>query len=244
MKIDKTLCVDCGECLKVCSVGGLVRRDGAVLVDLEKCVECHACVRAGVCPTGALIADELEWPRIVRSMFSDPFGKHPSTKHMGRGTEEVKTNDVTNLVTPGYAGIAVEPGRPGVGAYLGDVEKITTALASVGVSFAPNTPITNLMQDKSSGKLREDILGERVLSAIVECTVPLEKLPAVVGALKEVSGKVDTVFTVAVFVAGGPKGDFPSLDYFRSLGLEPSPWGKVNMGLGRATLQEERVTEG
>lgn len=244
MKIDKELCVNCEACLPYCSYGGLIAKDGSVELDLGRCVECHVCGRAQVCPTGALQADELSWPRIVRTMFSDPFGKHPSTQHMGRGTEEVKTNDVTNLVTYGNVGIAVEPGRPGVSASLRDVEKITMALAPAGVTFAPNTPITNLMQDKSTGKLREDILGERVLSAIVECTAPRSKIPEIVEVLKRVSREVDTVFSVAMFLAGGPEGDFPSLEYFQSLGLEPSPWGKTNMGLGRATIARPSGAQG
>lgn len=244
MKLDKGLCVDCGSCIPYCPVGALTLENGAVTLDLDRCVECHVCVRAGVCPTGALAQDELAWPRIIRSLFSDPFGKHPSTQHMGRGTEEVKTNDVTNLVTYGNVGIAVEPGRPGVSASMRDVEKITMALAKVGVRFAPRTPVTSLMVDTTTGKLREDVLGERVLSAIVECVAPRDRIPEIAEALKRASEEVDTVFSVAMFMAGGPSGDFPSLDYFRSLGFDASPWGKTNLGLGRATIKTDKGTGG
>lgn len=244
MKLDKDLCVGCGSCVPYCPVGALSRRDGVVQLDPGRCVECHVCVRAAVCPTGALQQDELSWPRVIRSMFSDPFGKHPSTQHMGRGTEEVKTNDVTNLVTYGNVGIAVEPGRPGVSTSMRDVEKITMALAKAGVKFAPRTPVTSLMTDQKTGKLRDDILEERVLSAIVECVAPKDTLPQIARALREVSKEVDTVFSVAVFLPGGPAGDFPTPAYFGSLGLDATGWGKTNLGLGRATIGENTRTGG
>ncbi len=244
MRLDKGLCTDCGLCLVTCPVGALRDDGGTVILDLDRCVECHACFRSDRCPVGALEQDELAWPRAVRAMFSDPFGKHPSTQHMGRGTEEVKTNDVTNLVTPGTAGIAIEPGRPGVGASLRDLEKITRTLAPLGVTFAPKTPVTSLMTDPTTGALRPDILDERVLSAIVECTAPVELVPAIVRALREVAGSLDTVMSVAMFFAADrdvdPDADrdtdgLPTPAYFAGLGLEPSIWGKTNMGLGRAS---------
>jgi len=42
-----------------------------------------------VCPTEALVPDELKWPRIVRRACSDPMVTHESTGVHGRGTEEV-----------------------------------------------------------------------------------------------------------------------------------------------------------
>ena len=91
------------------------------VVDADECVECYACyrgmsmerlnptliriVRRGlgllrlrfdpepdVCPTSAIIPDELEWPRVVRRVFSDVLSVHEGTGILGRGTEEVKTN--------------------------------------------------------------------------------------------------------------------------------------------------------
>ena len=54
-----------------------------------------------VCPTSAITPDDLSWPRVVRRAFSDPIVTHESTGVHGRGTEEVKTNDVTNRVGVG-----------------------------------------------------------------------------------------------------------------------------------------------
>ena len=248
MKLDKDLCSDCGSCIVMCPVGALKDDGGTVVLDLDRCVECHVCIRADRCPTGALQQDEPAWPRAVRAMFSDPFGKHPSTQHMGRGTEEVKTNDVTNLVTPGMAGIAIEPGRPGVSAAMRDLDTITRTLAPLDVTFAPHTPVTALLVDQTTGALREDILDERVLSAIVECTCPIDKLPAVLEAIREVGPRLDSVASVAVFLAAGPEngaadpaaaaaGGLPTLEYLATLGLQPSIWGKTNVGLGRRAAQ-------
>ena len=53
----------------------------------------------------------------------------------GRGTEEMKTNDVTGRFKKGYAGIAVELGRPQVSTSLRDLEKIAMVVAQHGAEF-------------------------------------------------------------------------------------------------------------
>ncbi len=47
----------------------------------------------------------------------------------------MKCNDVTARFKRGDVGIAMEFGRPGIATRLGELEKITTALAAVGVTF-------------------------------------------------------------------------------------------------------------
>jgi hypothetical protein len=203
-------------------------------VDQDICVECNACLRAAVCPVEALTAPALDWPRALRSKFSDPYGKHESTGHMGRGTEEVKTNDVTGLVKPGEAGFALEIGRPGISGSFVDIEVLTMALTRLPyVRFAEKSPITSLIVDKSTGKIREDIVKERVLSAIVEFIVPTDKIAEVVAVLKEAANHIKTVFSMVVFCTVGPNGELPSSEYLASLGLTVSPAGKTNLGLGR-----------
>src|SRR6266481_1311267 len=121
-----------------------------------------------VCPTAAFEPDELSWPRVVRRAFSDPRVPHESTGIEGRGTEEVKTNDVTNRVGVGEVGYVVEFGRPTVGVRFRDIEKMTQALAEVGIDFELKNPVTHMMTDRKTGTIREDILNEKILSAIVE----------------------------------------------------------------------------
>lgn len=231
MLIDKDKCIDCGICKPYCPVQAIV--GDVVQIDRDRCVECNVCLRSGACPTDAFVRDKLEWPRILRNTFSDPLGKHESTQHMGRGTEEVKTNDVTNLVTPGTVGIAVEIGRPGVSGSFADLEKVTTALAKVGVNFAPKTPVTALMTDKATGRLQQDILNERVLSAIVEFTVEEERVGQVLDALAKAREEVATVFSIAAFYAGGSAQKYPDPQFFTSRGYPVSLAAKINLGLGR-----------
>ena len=131
-----------------CTVGAIaLGDDGVARVDLEECVECGACLRTSVCSTVAFYQQPLSWPRELRAQLSDPLGVHPKTGIPGRGTEGIKTNDVTDRVKPGYAGMAVEVGRPTVGARLSEVEKIAMALFKLGIEHEPANPVTFLMTD-------------------------------------------------------------------------------------------------
>lgn len=234
---------------------------GRATINEDECVECFACFRgmskehlspvmvrairrvAGlfrfrfdpepdICPTDAIVPQELRWPRIVRRAFSDPQVPHESTGIHGRGTAEVKTNDVTNRVKEGQAGFVVEFGRPGVGARFRDIQRVTTALAELGVEFEPNNPVTSLMTDSSRGLVREDILGEKILSAIVEIKSPLERVPIVLQKLRELCGEVDTVISVGVSTRCDAEGNDPLRDLLEREGY-PAYRGKTNLGLGR-----------
>ena len=95
---------------------------------------------------------------------------HESTGVHGRGTEEVKTNDVSGRVKAGEVGFTIEFGRPGVGVWFRDLQTMCWALARAGVSFEKRNQVTSLMSDVATGTIREDILNEKVLSAIIEST--------------------------------------------------------------------------
>lgn len=237
MIIDQELCVQCESCIPYCPVNAIKSEGGEVFISQEECVECKGCLRAEVCPVDAIKFLELSWPRSLRNSFSDPLGVHKSTNHKGRGTEEVKTNDVTGLVKPGFAGLALELGRPSIGAYFRDVEKVAMALAPLPyVTFAEKNPVTSFIVDKATGKMRDDILNERVLSAIVEFIVPEDKVKEAVDVIKEVAKTIDTVFSFVAFYAVGPNGEYPLPEVYSSLGLEVSPAGKTNLGLGRPLI--------
>jgi hypothetical protein len=153
---------------------------------------------------------------------------------MGRGTEEMKTNEVTHRFVEGEVGIAVEMGRPLLGASFRDVDRVTQAMAGIGVEFEARNPLTALMEDVSRGVLKKEILGERVLSTIVEFKVQEKRLEEVMLAIKEVAGKLDTVFSlglIRVLPSGGPD---PVIERVKRLGFEVRPNGKINLGLGRA----------
>jgi hypothetical protein len=71
-------------------------------------------------------------------------GYRRTTTGGGRGTEEMKTNDVTGRYRDGEVGIAAELGRPCVGFRFRDLERVTTGLAERGIRFEPDNPVTVL----------------------------------------------------------------------------------------------------
>jgi hypothetical protein len=160
--------------------------------------------------------------------------EHRETRVPGRGTEEMKTNEVTGRFKKGSWGMAVEVGRPGAGGRLKDLETIAMALAKEGIVFEPRNPVTFLFEDVKTGRLKPELKNEKVLSAIIEFEVKPEQLKGVLQALKDISKKVDTVFSVDLisFPAEAEKG--PALEAAKQLGFPVYPNGKVNLGLGRS----------
>jgi hypothetical protein len=150
----------------------------------------------------------------------------------GRGTEEMKTTDVKGTFPPGIVGIGIELGRPGIGAFFRDVEKVAMALAPLGYHFAEENPVTHFMADKQTGRLREDVLREKATSAIIEGVAPLESLEEVLVALRKVSNEVNTVFTVEVITKVTPGGEVPIKDVLDRMGIWYSLNSKNNLGLG------------
>src|SRR4029434_6465845 len=176
-------------------------------INTDECVECFTCYRGmskehlnptfvrvirktaqffrfrfdpepDICPTDAIVPEELSWPRVVRRAFSDPQVPHESTGIHGRGTAEVKTHDVTDRVKQGEAG--------------------TRALADLNVEFESNNPVTSLMTDPARGLIKPEILNEKILSAIVEIKTRLEEVPSVLRKIKELSREVSTVISIGV----------------------------------------------
>jgi hypothetical protein len=182
----------------------------------------------------------LEWPREVRAQFSDPTVRHPSTGVGGRGTEEIKSNDVTGRLKEGEIGFVVELGRPGIGTRFRDLEKVAKSLAISGALFEKNNPVTSLMTDTETGAIREDVLDEKVLSAIIECRSIVAQAPAVLAALREVAGEIDTVISAGISARCGPNGSVPYVDIVRDSGLTLSLNTKTNLGLGRPRYEERQ----
>jgi len=236
MRIDPELCVSCGICLIYCPLGAIHMEDIAE-VDQETCVECGDCLRAEVCPTDAFIYEAQPWPRSVREVFSNPLAEHKETRIPGRGTEEMKTNDVRGLYGHGIIGVGAEVGRPGVSCNFRDVETVTMALAKAGMKFAEGNPVTTNMVDRATGKINSEILGERVMSAIVEGTIPIEKLANVIKAAKEAASQIDTVFSLELI--DRPEADrlVPMENILKEQGVAYYPNGKFNLGLGRPLVQ-------
>jgi NAD-dependent dihydropyrimidine dehydrogenase PreA subunit len=238
MRINPDLCIACGSCVPYCPMRAITLEDHAA-VNEDECVECGICVRARVCPVDAFEQPKLEYPRILREVFSNPLVTHPGTNVPGRGTEEMKTNDVTGRFRRGHAGIAVELGRPGTGTRLYNVEKVAMAVAPFGVKFEPKNPTTQLMVDRSTGKLRDDCLNEKVLSAIVEFDCREDQVVPILEAIKKVAKEIDTVFSLDICSRVAEDGTIPTEELARRAGFTPSLNGKTNVGLGRPLAKED-----
>ncbi|HLJ17127.1 MAG TPA: 4Fe-4S binding protein [Bryobacteraceae bacterium] len=233
-------------------------------INRDECVECYACFNGlsqehlnpsfvrtirkafqmmrvrfdpepDVCPTAAFEPDELQWPRVVRRAFSDPRVPHESTGVEGRGTEEVKTNDVSGRVKVGEVGFTIEFGRPGVGVWFRDVQKMCWALAKAGVAFEKKNPVTSLMSDVATGTIREDILNEKVLSCIVEIKVPVERTEEIIRLVWDIEKQIDTVVALGVGTRCDEHGeDNVVAPILERLGYKLER-AKTNIGLGRIT---------
>jgi hypothetical protein len=79
-----------------------------------------------------------------------------------------------------------------------------------------------------------------VLSAIIEFSVELERLPELFETLKEVSGRIDSVFSLDLATRIAPDGSVPTDRYVRESGLWIARNGKTNVGLGRPLFEEVR----
>lgn len=241
-------------------------------IDRDECVECYACYyglskermnpvfvrmirkflhmarlrfdpEPDICPTSAFEPDVLQWPRVVRRAFSDPRATHESTGVQGRGTEEVKTNDVTHRVQAGEAGFTIEFGRPGVGVRFSDIQKVTQALARANVAFEKRNPLTLLMSDVATGTLKEDILKEKVLSAIVEIKVPMTRVDEIIELVHELESQIDTVIALGVSTRCDENGNEQVLaPILQRLGYRIDR-AKTNAGLGRVTNPDAGARE-
>jgi len=234
--INRDECVECFVCYRGMSKEHLNPRMVRIIRGIARFFRFRFDPEPDICPTDAIVPEELSWPRIVRRAFSDPQVPHESTGIHGRGTAEVKTNDVTNRIKEGDAGFVVEFGRPGVGTRFEDIQRVTVALAVLGVEFEANNPVTSLMTDVSSGLIRKDILNEKVLSAIVEIKVCLERVPLILQKIKELSRTVNTVISVGVSTRCDASGNDALGEILEQEGY-PKYRGKTNLGLGRIVQQ-------
>jgi NAD-dependent dihydropyrimidine dehydrogenase PreA subunit len=233
MKIKTDLCIGCGQCVIVCPVQAIELKDNKAIINQDQCVECAVCYRDAECPVKAIRSTRLKWPRIIRSPFSSVIATHKVTGIPGRGTEEMKTNDVTNRYDLDEIGISIDIGRPGVGTNLRNIELFTIKLSKIGVEYEKENPVTALIID-DKGHIKEDVKNEKVLSAFIEFKIPISKITAVLKIIREVENKIDTVFSVGIISRVLENGDIPIINLLSKEGFNVRPNVKANLGLGRA----------
>lgn len=242
MKADPDKCIGCKRCFPYCPMGRIhtfkrhEKINGRIYIEIDQdaCTDCGMCLRSDICPVKALYQPQEQWPREVRGILSNPLIEFKGSQVPGRGTEEMKTNDVKGTFMPGEVGVGIELGRPGVGAYFRDVEIVAMALmgADIGYELAAENPVTHFMADKKTGKLRDEVLGEKATSAIIEGKCKLEKLPDALRALQEAAKKVESVFTVEVITKVTPEGEVPIKPVLEEMGIWYSINTKNNVGIG------------
>jgi len=179
--------------------------------------------------------DDLPWPRVLRRLFSDPLSVFEQTVVSGRGTEEMKTNDVSGRFGFDGLGLSVDVGRPNACARFSDVEQVARALADAGVVFAQDNPVTALMEDPGTGRLPSEIASERVLSAVLEGTLAPSQLPAVLTALDSVGARCSTAFSAGLVIRTRGMSEHASwVESVATAGRRPMQSVKINLGLGRS----------
>jgi NAD-dependent dihydropyrimidine dehydrogenase PreA subunit len=232
MLINKDLCIGCGQCVIICPVQAIEIVNEKAKINRKKCVECAVCYHNSDCPTKAIKPEKLKWPRIIRNPFSSVVATHKLTGIPGRGTEEMKTNDITERFKQSEIGFSIELGRPGVGTQLGDIELFTTRLSTVGVTYEKESPITAIIRDEQ-GQIDPTLREERVLSAIIEFKIPEYKLNAILKIIREVDKVIDTVFSVGIISRVNQDNVIQVIDLVEREGFTIQPNAKINIGLGK-----------
>ena len=240
MRIDQEKCSGCGICIPYCPANAITIVNKKAQIDEDACFECGNCSRIRVvrCPKKAFFEQPglYEGIRAARKFFSDPMTTHSVTKIPGRGTEEVKTNDVTGRVVRGQIGIAIEMGRPCLGTSMEQVEKMTSALGTLGIEFEEMNPLTHLMDDREKGTIKPEYMNEKMVSAIIEFGIPVSQMVPVINVIKDVANKLDTVFSLDMIYRFEEDGSLPIVPVLEDMGIRVRKNSKVNLGLGRPVV--------
>ena len=116
-----------------------------------------------------------------------------------------------------------------------EIQTMCRRLGDAGVAFEKRNPITSLMTDPSRGILREDILGEKLMSAIVEIKVPVERTEEIIRLVWDVEKGLDTVVALGVGTRCDADGEDRTVaPILERLGYKLER-AKTNTGLGRIT---------
>lgn len=252
MVIDQEKCIGCGICTVYCPADAIsiVKNESGkrkAVIDQAACLECGTCIRSRIvkCPGAAIYElpkEQRSVGRQMRRFFSDPSTTHPLTGVPGRGTEEIKTNDVTGRVCRGELGLCLEMGRPVAGTSVREIEKATKKLAEYGIQLENCNPLYDLLEDVEKGIFKEEFKEERFVSAIIEFTIPFERGEEMLGVCREIAEEIDTVFSLDMICCYEEDGSNPGVTLALEAGMPARFASKVNIGIGRPYVitMEER----
>lgn len=238
-----TKCIRCKSCIPYCPVAAIKvdEEKNLVYIDQDECVECGVCRNSGICPVDAIQQPELAWPRFLKAKWSSVVYIHPETNIQGRGTDEMKTNDVTGRFKHGEVGVGIELGRPSTGTRFEDVEKVTKVLADIGVAFEPMNPLTGYI-NTSTGEfldtwqgfpLDEEFRKTKVMTVIIELKAKQTQILEIIQNLKSVSGSLNTVMSVDLISKCTEDGKTPIKNFLEENDIDHYINGKTNIGLGK-----------
>jgi hypothetical protein len=189
----------------------------------------------------AIYQNELSWPEFLKAKWSSVVHIHPETNIQGRGTDEMKTNDVTGRFKPGFIGVGVELGRPSTGTRFKDVEKVTKALADCDVSFEKNNPLTSFidvdtglfLEEWQGYNLDEQFRNTKVMTVIIEAKTGVSEMVRIIECLKAVSREINTVMSVELISKCDENGAIPIIPVLNQNGINYYINGKTNIGIGK-----------
>jgi hypothetical protein len=105
----------------------------------------------------------------------------------------------------------------------------------------PENPFNDMIQNYDTGDLKPELMGEKVLSAIMEFKVKPDRLGLALRTIKEAAKEVDSVFVVDVYTRCEPGLTVPRevIETIEAEGYTWRPNAKINMGLGRANKRKD-----
>jgi len=230
-KINQEKCIGCWLCIPYCPTQAIrknVAEKPTSFVDQQECVECGTCLRSGVCPTDAIYWPELSWFREIK--------RSATGGGRGTGTGDVKSNDITGTYRDGEVAIGAELGRPDVGFYFRDLEKVTKALTKLDFEFEIGKSVKVLFDMETGNLKHREILNEKAMAARIEAKVKTEDAIEVINALREVARNIDTVLSIDI-ISKCKEGTIPVLPLLEEAGIKVRINGKTNIGLGRPLTQ-------
>ena len=233
--INNSACVGCKNCLLFCPDDAIRYENGKCFIDKDVCTQCGVCLES--CPENAIaFTPDTDPLKIFQLAISNPgAGTKITGGNSGRGGNEVKTLDVVPRQKNDEITINLDIGRPGMGVYLRDAEKIVLAVLGAGMKFMPGKdfPLATIIPDPSTGKFRPDCLDMHLHTLLVEGIFHKDTLPDIMKAILRVEKEIDTVVCVGLVMPVDANCWNESLACFDELGIPRPHRGKINVGLGR-----------